>query len=604
MLDNPKSFLTSLPNKPGVYEMYDAKHQILYVGKAKNLKKRLASYFRTTVDGKTYALMLQVANIEIIVTPNENTSLLLESNLIKTKKPRYNIIFKDDRSFPYILLSRHDYPRLSVYRGTIDKVLGKYFGPFPNVGAVSFVLDLLQKIFNLRVCKDSFMHNRSRPCMLHQLKLCSAPCVGNIDKPAYALQVKLVEQFLHGKNDHVVKELTRLMDVASEKMMYEQAAEYRDQIASIRKVQSEQAIIRNKGNIDVLALVAKGDDLCINVVFIRNGLLLGNKTYFPKVYHSIWSENEVLSSFIMHFYWQNTANIVVPDKILLNLKLPGRRELAQVFRTTFGRKVIISDCIRGAEKQLITLAEDNASNSLKNRSKDLLDYTKNLLDFKNIFGLSVLPRRIECFDVSHTRGEAMVASCVVFNEKGPDKNEYRRFNIRKPLNGDDYGALHEALQRRFSDTQKLPDVLMIDGGRGQLNVALQILQDLQLKSILLIAIAKGKTRKPGLEEIYVAGQKEPLILAEKRAALHFMQQVRDEAHRFAISGHRKRLAKSRWQSKLENIPGVGKVKRTLLLKHFGGIAELQSVGVDDLAKVAGIRNALAKRIYEYLHASD
>jgi excinuclease ABC subunit C len=494
MLKDPKTFLNSLPNKPGVYQMYDKKHEVIYVGKAKNLKKRLTSYFRGALDTKTHALMSEAATIEIIVTPNENTSFLLEGNLIKAKKPYYNIIFKDDKSFPYIHLTSHDYPRLTLYRGIIKKGTGKYFGPFPSTNSASFVIDLLQKIFKLRICQDHFMAHRSRPCMLHQIKLCNAPCcTGYIDKEAYGLQIKLIDDFLQGKRDFVVKELTNLMDQASEKKLYEQAAIYRDQIVSIRKVQTEQAVITTRGNIDVLVYVASDNNICINVLFVRNGLLLGNRTYFPKTHGSGLEDGaNALSAFIMHFYLQSNVEIVVPDKILLNLKLPDSKQLALLLSEKLGQKVKILNSAKGIEKQLVSMAEDNASNSLRNRGNPLINYEKNIKNFVDVFKLTRLPKRIECFDVSHTAGELTVASMVVFNEKGPNKNEYRLFNVKREGRGDDYGALQEVLGRRFSEAKALPDVLMIDGGRGQFNVAARVLLDLKLKNIFLLAIAKGQ----------------------------------------------------------------------------------------------------------------
>ncbi len=602
MLDNPKQFLDSLPNKPGVYEMYDAKQQILYVGKAKNLKKRLLSYFRSTVDPKTQALMVQAKNIEIIVTLSEHAALLLESNLIKSEKPHYNILFKDDKSFPYILLSRHDYPRLSVHRGAINKAAGKYFGPFPDATAVNFVVDLLQKLFHLRVCKDSFMRNRSRACMLHQIKLCGAPCVGCVDKAAYGLQVELVEQFLQSKSDYIVSQLTKLMDAASAQLAYEQAADYRDQIASIRKVQASQIMIKAGGDCDVIALAAKDNNICINVLFVRNGLVIGNKTYFPEGRSFILSEAEALKAFVMHYYLQDISNIVIPGKILLNVKLPDRLQIAAIFSEKFGRKITISDRVKGERKQLIAMADANAINSLKARQKLSNNYIQCLLDFKNIFHLSLVPKRVECFDVSHMMGEAAIASCVVFKETGPSKKDYRRFNIKQADAGDDYGALREVLLRRFKGALELPEVIMIDGGRGQLSVASQVLGRLKINKVLLLAIAKGKERKVGLEEIHIEGRGNPLILPPDSPALYFMQQIRDEAHRFAISGHRKKMVRLRHRSELENIPGVGRIRRALLLKHFGGIAELRSVGINELAQVSGVGHDLAKRIYEYLHA--
>lgn len=603
MLDNPKQFLNSLPNSSGVYQMYDDKQQILYVGKAKNLRKRLSSYFRFISDPKTNMVMELVKNIEIIITPNEHAALLLESYLIKAKKPRYNILFKDDKSFPYIHLSSHDFPRLSVYRGAVVRLMGKCFGPFPDVAAVNFVLDLLQKIFRLRACKDNFMGNRSRPCTLYQIRRCSAPCVGYIDKSAYALQVKLVAQFLESKSDHVIRQLTKLMDEAAAKLAYEQAANYRDQIASIRKVQFQQAITKTSGNIDVIALLAKGVNVCVNMIFVRNGLVIGNKTYFPtKTENFILSATDVLSSFIMHYYLQDRVNNILPDKILINLKLPERLKLMTIFQEKFKHKIMISNQVRGAHKQLLTMAEINAYNSWRNQQQSVVNYAKCLLDFKQVFGLSKIPERVECFDVSHTMGEAEVASNVVFKKNGPSKNEYRRFNIRSIKSGDDYGALREVLYRRLNSLKDLPDVIIIDGGKGQMNVAIQVLHRLQINGVLIIAIAKGQERKPGLEEIYVQGKSEAVVLSPQSPGFHFLQQIRDEAHRFAISGHRRRMIRSRHQSVLEVIPGVGRAKRALLLRHFGGMTELSALGVDELAKVKGVGKKLAQRIYEYLHA--
>lgn len=602
MLDNQKQFLSSLPNKPGVYQMYDARREILYVGKAKNLKKRVSSYFRSLDNPKTKIFMAQVKNIKIIVTPNENDALLLESNLIKEKRPRYNILFKDDKSFPYLLLSQHEFPRLSVYRGVVNKAKGKYFGPFPSASAVNFILNLLQKIFQIRLCRDSHMCNRSRPCMLYQIKLCSAPCAGCVDKATYALQVKMIEQFLSNKSDLVVRELTKLMDEAAAKLDYEQAANYRDQIVSVRKVQSEQAITKASGNYDVIAFVTEEDRVCINVLFVRNGLVLGNKAYFPKIYNFTLSHGEILSAFITHYYLQNENDIVIPDKILLNIKLSERLGIATIFREKFGRKVGISDHVRGVQKQLITMSESNALNALKTHHISNINYAKCLLDFKETFHMASIPKRIECFDISHTMGEAEVASCVVFDENGPSKKEYRRFNIKTTNVGDDYGAMREAMLRRYGHLENLPDVIMVDGGLGQLGVASKVLQALNTKKVLLMAVAKAKDRKPGLEVIHIQGVVDPLILPPQNQTLHFIQQIRDEAHRFAVSGHRKKMVKSRRKSELENIPGIGKSRRAILLKHFGGLAELQSAGIDDLTKVNGISRSLAKRIYEHLHA--
>lgn len=584
--------------------MYDAEQQILYIGKAKNLKTRLSSYFRTVDNIKTKIFMSKVKNIEIIITPNENSALLLESNLIKAKKPRYNILFKDDKSFPYLLLSQHNFPRLTVYRGTINKACGKYFGPFPDATAVNFTLNLLQKIFQLRVCKDSFMSNRSRPCMLHQIKLCSAPCVDHIDKATYAFQIELAEQFLGNKGEHVVQKLTTLMDTSAANLNYEQAANYRDQISRIRKIQTKQAITNISGNYDVIALMVNNSDICINILFVRNGLVIGNKAYFPKRLDFTSSLEEILEAFVTHYYLQTEAGVIAPDKILLNMKLPHRLGIEMILREKFEHKITISHHIQGVQKQLITMAEANAINSLKTTKTlpSTTNYFECLADFIGVFNLSSTPQRLECFDVSHTMGEAEVASCVVFDENGPNKHYYRQFNIKTTNIGDDYEALREALLRRYHGLKNIPNVIIIDGGIGQLNIASKVLQSLNIENIMLIAVSKGKARKPGLEEIHIYGEPDPLILPPERKALHFIQQMRDEAHRFAITNHRKKMIKSRCKSKLENIMGIGKVKRSVLLKHFGGLTELKSAGIEDLAKVSGIGDDLAKRIYEHLHA--
>lgn len=581
--------------------MFDATHKILYVGKAKNLKKRLHSYFHSVKDSKTSAFMAQVKNIEIIITSSENEALLLESNLIKTLKPRYNILFKDDKSFPYLFLSKHDFPRLSIHRGSVNKIQGKYFGPFPSAKAVNLILDLLQKVFKLRVCGDSFLRNRTRPCMLYQIKLCNAPCTGCISKAAYASQIKLVTQFLHNKSDYIVQKFTKLMDNAVIKLDYEQAANYRDQIISIRKIQTKQAIIKGSCNIDVIALATNENTVCVDVLFIRSGLLLGNKSYFSSLTPNLLGE-EILTAFIVQHYLQNETREIIPDKILVNIKLKDRIELTSLLREKFKCNIIISDRTQSARKHLLTMALANAMNSLKIKLANAASYSERLINFKNVLRLSALPKRIECFDVSHTMGEAQIAACVVFDEHGPNKSAYRKFNIKNNNSGDDYSSLSEALLRRYSDLRDLPDIIMIDGGKGQLNIAFKILQKLKITNIFLMAIAKGVERKPGLEEIYICGKKDPLILLPQSPALHFIQQIRDESHRFAISGHRKKMIKLRRQSILSGITGIGKTKQALLLKHFGGLAELKSAGIDDLVKTKGISRNLAQRIYEYLHA--
>jgi excinuclease ABC subunit C len=603
MLSNPRQFLKSLPNKPGIYQMMNDEHKVLYIGKAKNLKNRLRNYFSRVTDPKTLAFMVQVKNIEIIITADENAALLLESNLIKMFKPRYNVLFKDDKSFPYLFLSQHDFPRLSVIRAATNKIPGKYFGPFPSAKAVNFTFNLLQKIFRLRVCQDSFLRSRTRPCMFHQIKLCSAPCMDDlVDQEMYASQVKLVEQFLSNKSNYIVEQLTKSMDAAAARLDYEQATVYRDQIISIRKVQIQQAITRGSDNLDIIALASNESTICIDILFVRNGMLLGNKTYFPIELKFNLSPDEILTTFLTQHYLQNEISEVVPDKILVNIKLQNRLGVSVLLSEKFKRKVTISDHIIGAQKYLITTAEANAANALKTHLASSVSYFERLRNFKDTLHLSALPRRIECFDVSHTMGEAQVAALVVFDEHGANKSAYRRYNIKTTNVGDDYAALHEALSRRYCDLQDLPDVIMIDGGKGQLNVAIQVLQKLHIGNVFLMAIAKGLERKPGLEEIYINDRKNPLILAPQSPALHFIQQIRDESHRFAITGHRKKMVKLRRQSILGNIIGIGKTRQVNLLKHFGGLTELKSAGIDDLVQIKGISHNLAQRIYEYLHA--
>jgi len=603
MLEDPKKFLQSVPNKPGVYQMFDGTPKILYVGKAKDLKKRLNSYFYAAKSIKTAAFMEQVKNIEIIITENENAALLLEGNLIKDLKPRYNILFKDDKSFPYLLLSDHEFPRLSIYRGNVNDKLGTFYGPFPSTKAVNFIFDLLQKIFHLRICSDSYLHNRSRPCLLHQIKLCSAPCTLCIDKESYAEQVRLAEQFLCNKSDEIVQRVTRLMDEAAAGLNYEQAASYRDQIISIRSIQTQQAMVKNSGNMDVIALATSANGICIDVLFVRNGLLLGNKSYFPSLCKFDTADEDILTTFLMQHYLQSESGAVIPDKILINVKLSDHLNYGQLLSEKFHRKIIIVNKIKGAQNNLLHMAKDNAENALKTHFASVMNYFERLSNFKQTFQLASLPKRIECFDISHSSGEATIGSCIVFNENGPDKNAYRRYNIKElHTAGDDYGAMREVLTRHFGELKDLPDVVIIDGGKGQLHVAIDAFKELNiLDKIFFMAVAKGRERKPGMEEIYVYGKQDPIILAPDSPVLYFVQVIRDESHRFAISGNRKKIIKSRTQSILGNIVGIGKARQIKLLKHFGGLTELKSAGIDDLTKVKGISRDLAQKIYDYLH---
>lgn len=603
MIEDPKKFLQSVPNKPGVYQMYDGVHKILYVGKAKDLKKRLSSYFYAAKSIKTAAFMEQVKDIEIIITENENAALLLEGNLIKDLKPRYNILFKDDKSFPYLLLSNHEFPRLSIYRGIVNEKQGEFYGPFPSTKAVNFIFDLLQKIFHLRICNDSYLHNRSRPCLLYQIKLCSAPCAVCIDQHNYGEQVRLAQRFLCNKSDEIVQKITQLMDEAATGLNYEQAANYRDQIISIRSIQTQQAIVKNSGNMDVVALATNAHGICIDILFVRNGLLLGNKSYFPSLYKFDTSDEDIIATFLTQHYLQNESGSIIPDKILINVKLTNCANYNQLLSEKFQRKIIITNKIKGAQNNLLNMAKDNAENALKTHFASVMNYFERLNNFKQTFQLAFLPRRIECFDISHSSGEATIGSCIVFNENGPDKSAYRRYNIKNlQAAGDDYGAMHEVLMRRFGEFKDLPDVVIIDGGKGQLHIAMDVFKELNLlDKVFLMAVAKGRERRPGMEEIYVYGKHDPVVLSPDSPVLYFIQVIRDESHRFAISGNRKKIIKSRTQSILGNIAGIGKARQVFLLKHFGGLAELKSAGIDDLTKVKGISRDLAQKIYDYLH---
>ncbi|MCL5260786.1 MAG: excinuclease ABC subunit UvrC [Gammaproteobacteria bacterium] len=596
---NVKNFLRTLPNKPGVYQMLSQNGQVLYVGKARSLKKRVASYFRQDVEPKTAALMAQVTEIKFIITDNENAAWLLENNLIKNLKPHYNILFKDDKSFPYLFLSKHKFPRLIIHRGP-KKAQGEYFGPFPDARAVHETLYLLQKTFKLRQCSDHFFLYRTRPCIQYQIKRCEAPCVGYIDETAYQNNVKFVAQFLQGKSSIIIQEITKLMEQAAKDLDYELASYYRDQIVALRKVQQTQYIVKDRGDIDVIAGVTKHQHYCVNILFVRHGLVIGNKTYFPQGF-AVSDIAEVLSTFISQHYLADEIDIL-PRKILVNAKLSDRAWLSKVITEKTKQRIKISDQVRGESRKLVEMAEINAEHALKNRLASAEVYYQQLLKFTAAFNLSKTPSRLECFDISHTQGEFTVGSCVVFTQTGPSKKDYRRYNIRQATAGDDYAALTESLLRRFKTKEKIPQVLIIDGGKGQLQVAESVLDQLQISNVFLLAIAKGPERKAGLEEIYLAGKKEPMHFRSDAPELHFLQQIRDEAHRFAISAHRKKLAKSRNMSVLERIAGVGKNRRALLLKYFGGLQEIQNASIEELAEVQGISKHLAEQIYRHFHS--
>ncbi|MEE9491808.1 MAG: excinuclease ABC subunit UvrC [Gammaproteobacteria bacterium] len=595
------SFQKTLPTHPGVYRMLDSDGKILYVGKARNLKKRVLSYFRSSgLPPKTVTLMKQMVSMEVTVTNTEAEALLLESNLIKAHMPRYNILLRDDKSYPYIYLSDKDeYPQLAVHRGARKKP-GRYFGPYPNVGAVRESLNLLQQIFRVRQCEDSYFRNRSRPCLQYQIERCRAPCVGFISAKKYQQDVQDTVMFLEGKSNHLAESLATRMEQAADKQHYEEATVYRDQIASLQKIQQRQYISGESGDVDILAAVVNGGVACVQVFFIRNGHNLGNRVYFPRLPAAAAAE-EVLSAFIGQFYLNNK----VPSELLVNLELAERTLLMEVLALRAERGVTISHRLKGTRARWLSMCVNNAEQALAARLNSRLGMQQRLVLLQEILGLEEIPKRLEGFDISHTQGENTVASCVVFDNEGPRKQDYRKFSISGITPGDDYAAMEQALRRRYTRLQKeaapLPEILLIDGGKGQVSVAVKVLESLQIKGVLIVGVAKGPERRPGLELLHIPSRNQVFELPADSPALHLIQQVRDESHRFAVAGHRARRAKVRNHSPLEQIAGIGQKRRQQLLKYFGGLKEITSAGVDDLARVKGISKQLAQQIYDVFH---
>lgn len=596
-----KTFARNLTDRPGVYRMLDDKGTVIYVGKARNLKRRVSSYFnRTLTDRKTIALVRQIRHIEITVTNTEAEALILENNLIKQYRPRYNVLLRDDKSYPYIYLSSHqEYPRLAMYRGS-RRGQGRYFGPYPSALAVRETLNHLQKVFPIRQCEDTFFRNRSRPCLQHQIKRCTAPCVGLITPEAYAEDVRHVEMFLEGKSAEVIDELVRQMEAASEALEFEHAAQLRDRIGLLRKIQERQYIAGEKGDLDVVACVAENGLACVQVFFFRNGHNLGNKSFFPKMPEDM-AEADVLAAFLARYYLGKPA----PRELIVSHPIAERELLEEALTQGSGYRVRIRSGVRGERRHWLELAQKNAGYALAGQLASRATIERRFEALQDALGLPEIPNRIECFDISHSQGEATVASCVVFTREGAAKSDYRRFNIEGVAPGDDYAAMRQALLRRYTRVKKgeapLPDLLLIDGGKGQLAQATEVLQELQIDGVALLGIAKGPSRKPGEETLFLAGDDAEYTLPPTSPALHLLQQVRDEAHRFAITGHRQRRGKARTTSVLEAIPGLGPKRRQTLLKQFGGLQGVASAGIDDLTKVAGINAALAERIYDAFH---
>jgi excinuclease ABC subunit C len=592
--------LSQLPQRPGVYRMMDDGGKVLYVGKAKDLKRRVASYFSRPLDRRLQLMVSQVSHIEFTVTNTEGEALLLENNLIKSLRPRFNVMLRDDKSYPYIYLSTQDaYPRLAFHRGS-TKGGGRYFGPYPSAWAVRDTLQLLQKLFPVRQCQDSFFRNRSRPCLQYQIRRCSGPCVGLISEADYAADVEHTIKFLDGRADEVIKELVRLMEAAADALEFERAAVLRDQIATLRRIQERQYVSTRGGDSDIAAGAQGGGLSCVQVFFIRGGRNLGNKTFFPQAPEGI-GEGELLSAFLAQFY----ADKEVPAEIVAGARLEDRELLEHAFSERAGRRVVIKSRVRGDRARWLEMARGNATLALQSRLGSQAGYGQRLEALREALELDELPQRMECFDVSHTGGERTVASCVVFDGEGPRKSDYRRFNIEGVTPGDDYAAMGQALTRRYNRIKQgeypVPDLLFIDGGRGQIGAVEDALQELAISGVTLVGVSKGPDRKAGAEQLWLSGRNTAVILAADSPAMHLIQQIRDEAHRFAITGHRQRRGKARRTSALEGIPGIGPKRRQGLLRQFGGIQGLARAGVEDIARVEGISRQLAQQIYDTIH---
>lgn len=595
-----KSFLATLTSQPGVYRMLDAGGKVLYVGKARNLKKRVASYFAAKPQSaKTMAMVAQVANVEVTATGSEIEALLLECNLIKRHRPRYNVMLRDDKSFPYIHLSQHTYPRLSFYRGS-RRLAGRFFGPYPNAGAVRESLQVVQKLFRIRPCEDTYFANRTRPCLQFQIRRCSAPCVGEITPEAYAQDVADAMKVLEGRDQDLVDDLAGRMEAAAGKLEFERAARLRDRIQAVKGIQAAQSMnARGGGDLDIVAYAEAAGQYCVVIVFVRGGRNLGSTSFFPKA--GLAEREELLASFVAQYYLSHDA----PEEIVLDTAIEDSELIAASLTQRAGHEVQLRSSVRGQRARWLEMARNNAQLSLRMRQISEADYSAQLQSLADALDLPQPPQRMECFDISHTMGEATVASCVVFGSEGPLKSDYRRFNIEGLAPGDDYGALRQAITRRYARIKRgevaLPDVLFIDGGENQLAVAVEVLKELDIEGVNLMGVAKGADRRPGQERLFKPGDDTAIVLPADSTALHVVQRIRDEAHRFAITGHRQRRAKARQQSVLETIHGLGPRKRRELLRQFGGMQGLLRAGIEDLQQVKGISPALAEQVFATLH---
>ena len=585
-----KAFVAGLPNLPGVYRMLGKSGEALYVGKARDLKKRVSSYFQKTQPSPRIQMMVsQVASVEITATRSEGEALLLENNLIKSLAPRYNILFRDDKSYPYLAVTGHEFPRLGFHRGAKDR-RHRYFGPFPHAYAVRESIQLLQRVFQLRTCEDTVFENRSRPCLLHQIRRCTAPCTGKITPQLYAEDVRNAILFLEGREDDVVRGLSEKMQRASAAQRYEEAAAYRDQVRALSRVQARQYVESNRGvDADVVACVIDGGIACVNLAMIRGGRHVGDRSFFPANAEGA-EPSEIVAAFLEQHYLEQP----VPSLIVVGAEVELDIGEAEIIHPSHGERRVWLD-----------MAAKNAELAIAQRVRDRATQEGRLVALREALGLPEGANRIECFDISHTMGEATVASCVVYDRQQMQKSEYRRFNIRDVAPGDDYAAMREVLARRYgrisAESGKFPDLVLIDGGKGQVSSAKAILVELGLNDVALVGVAKGPERKPGLEELIIESEARTVQLPPSHPGLHLIQQIRDEAHRFAIVGHRARRGKARTTSMLNEIPGIGAKRRQALIQHFGGLGGVHAAAIDDIAKVEGISRPLAERIYRHLH---
>ena len=603
---NSKKFVSSLTSRPGIYCMKNNNGKVIYIGKAKNLKKRVSSYFNRADSApiKTQVMMKQVDNIDVTITETESEALILENNLIKEYKPKYNIIFRDDKSYPYIYLTTtHKFPRFNYYRGSL-KGKGEYFGPFPSAGSVKKTLNLIQKLFLIRSCEDNVFANRSRPCLQYQIKRCSAPCVNYITKEDYQSDIDNAVLFIEGKKEKIIKTLTEPMQIAADELDYEKAAKLRDQIRSVREIQEKQYAGGKVNDVDIVACAKNNNQACIQLSFIRSGLNLGSRKYYPRHIEE-QSESDLIQAFLSQFYLNNKKLKKYPAEILVSHDIDEKALVETVIYEKFKQNIKIKYKVRGERAKWLSIAKENATLDLRQKLAINENLTKRYKALQDLLGFAEPIEKMECFDISHMQGESTVGSCVVFGKNGAIKEQYRKFNIENITKGDDYAATSQIIRRRYmrliKENNILPDLILIDGGKGQINVAKKELDELQLSHILILGIAKGPSRKAGMENLILSIDNEIIECDSASPALHLIQHIRDEAHRFAIMAHRQKRKKKRSRSILEEIEGIGNKRRQLLIRHFGGLQGVSKASINELAKVSGINKNLAKKIYETIH---